>query len=215
MLQHEAHCQLHCSKCAPVTSGTGCEPGFVHVDLRSLLFFQHRNHPISHLSRPVCCDLHGQLTILLSEGLLLQLPSVTSWLVALGWNQPCRLAAAKWGARYNQQNLPRLRASLLHQWNWHRVGEEGLFIILYETGKQRMRWGWRLFESRVVEKAGQQECFTRLCCILAVSHSRAPCPACRYHQSSPLHCQTSVGALGCGILCVAQGQGGGSGEGST
>lgn len=32
-----------------------------------------------------------------------------------------------------------------------------------------MRWG--LFESTVVEETGQQECFTRLCCILAVSHS--------------------------------------------
>lgn len=50
---------------------------------------------ISHLSRPVCCGLHGQLTILLSEGLLLKLPSVRSWLVALGWSQPCRFAAAK------------------------------------------------------------------------------------------------------------------------
>lgn len=74
---------------------------------------------------------------------------------------------------------------------------------------------WALFESKTVEKAGQWECFTRLCCILAVSHSTAPCPDSSYPQTSLLWCQEQCwGSWLCVILCVAQGQGGAMGKGA-
>lgn len=39
----------------PATSGTGCEPGFVHVDLQVPSLFSGWESPVSHLARSVCC----------------------------------------------------------------------------------------------------------------------------------------------------------------